>query len=327
MDRIPVLIDSSYGKSICRQLIERCDQDEEAKWLLDWRVVSAEEITPEILEPIEIMLAGWFRGEWVQHARNLKWIQFMGAGIEGSLTPELCASDIILTNASGVHETPISEHVIGVMLMFARGLHKCVLRQARHAWERTDLNISELRSATLGIVGLGAIGEGVARRAKALGMRVIATRRHPELGSENVDLMLPHDQLHALLAESDYIVLSVPLTPDTKCMIGESELRVMKPNSVLVNIARGDLIDQDALIRALQEGRIAGAGLDVTTPEPLPADSPLWDMPNVIVTPHVSGLSPLYGLRTAEIFLPNLHAYLRGDFGSMINLVDRKLGY
>jgi phosphoglycerate dehydrogenase-like enzyme len=139
--------------------------------------------------------------------------------------------------------------------------------------------------------------------------------------------MLPSDGLDTLLRESDFIAVCVPLTSETRGMLGKQQFAMMKPNAIIINIARGAVIDQDAMIRALQDRRIAGAGLDVTTPEPLPADSPLWDMPNVIISPHVSGLNPCYGERAAEIFLRNLHAYVNGDIQGMPTLVDRRLGY
>lgn len=156
---------------------------------------------------------------------------------------------------------------------------------------------------------------------------MIATRRNPQLKAESVDLLLPPAQLSDLLRESEYAVLCVPLTPETQGLIGERELRQMRRDAILVNIARGRVVDQSALTHALQEGWIAGAGLDVFDPEPLPADSPLWQMPNVIITPHVSGVTPHYGARAAQIFLHNLHAHLAGDTTAMRNVVDKQARY
>ncbi len=296
---------------------------------VEWMVVPPNDLRPEILEQADVMICGHFAREWFAHCRRLRWIQFLGAGIEGSLSPELLTSDIVLTNASGVHAIPIAEHVLGMMLMFARVLHRCVRQQMHAEWNRDGFReqVRELHGATVGVVGLGAIGSAVAERAKALGMRVIATRRSMQSPPEYVDVLLPPHRLHDLLRESEYVVLCVPLTPETRGMIGEAELRQMRRDAILINIARGQVVDQSALIRTLQEGWIAGAGLDVFDPEPLPPDSPLWTMPNVIITPHVSGVNPHYGTRVGDIFVRNLHAFLAGDTASMVNVVDKQAGY
>lgn len=324
-----VLFAYSPGWKIHDQFLARCQQDPLARERVEWTLLTPDELRPEVLSQAEIIVCGHFAREWLPHCHRLRWIQFLGAGIEGSLSPELLTSDIILTNASGVHAVPIAEHVFGILLMFARELHRCVRQQMRAEWNRDGFReqVRELHGATLGVVGLGAIGTAVAERGKAFGMRVIATRRNPQQKAKCVDLLLSSAQLPDLLRESEYVVLCVPLTPETRGLIGERELRLMRRDAVLVNIARGRVIDQSALIRALQEGWIAGAGLDVFDPEPLPADSPLWQMPNVIITPHVSGVTPHYGDRAAQIFLHNLHAYLAGDLAAMTNVVDKQAGY
>jgi phosphoglycerate dehydrogenase-like enzyme len=218
---------------------------------------------------------------------------------------------------------------MGMILMFDRGLHRWARQQMKREWNRNGFEneVGELYGATLGIIGLGDIGEALAYRAKCFGMRVLATRRHPEKSSDAVDTMLSSEQIDHLLGESDFIAVCAPLTAETRGMIGEKQFRMMKPDAIIINIARGAIIDQDALIRALQEGRIGGAGLDVTVPEPLPPDNPLWGMPNVIISPHIAGLNPHYGTRAADIFVRNLHAFLRGDIQSMPTLVDRSRGY
>ncbi len=324
-----ILFACSPGWRIHDQFLGRCQEDNLVRERVEWTILPPEEVKPEALSRAEVVVCGHFAREWLPHCTRLRWIQFLGAGIEGSLSPELLASDIILTNASGVHAVPIAEHVFGMMLMFARGLHRCVRQQMHAEWNRDGFReqVRELYRATLGVVGLGAIGAAVAERGKAVGMRVIAVRRNPQQYSPSVDLLLPPAQLPDLLRESEYVVLCVPLTPETRGLIGERELRQMRRDAILINIARGRVVDQSALVRALQEGWISGAGLDVTDPEPLPPDSPLWQMPNVILSPHVSGVTPHYGVRAGEIFLRNLHAYLAGDFGAMINVVDRQAGY
>lgn len=313
----------------CKQFREHCDKDEVSSSRLKWHQVSPDEVGPEDLQNAEIVACEKFKLNWVLHAEHLRWIQFIGAGVDASLSPELIHSDIILTNASGVHEIPISEHVLGMMLMFTRGLHRCVRQQVNHEWNARHFGrqVSELNGATCGIIGLGSIGESVAQKAKAFGMRVVATRRHPERSSQYVDVMLGTNKLNNLLKESDFVVVCAPLTSETQGMIGDKEFEKMKSNAILINIARGAIVQQNALIRALQNSEIRGAGLDVTEPEPLQKDSPLWDMPNVIISPHVSGLNSQYGIRAAEIFLKNLHTYLADNKSDMINVVDRELGY
>ena len=175
------------------------------------------------------------------------------------------------------------------------------------------------------LVGIGAIGERTAKVASGLEMRVLGVRRHPNVSAPGVEAMVGPDQLLSLLPQADFVVLTVPLTDETRHMIGETELRSMKPTAYLVNIGRGGTIDEEALIRALQEGRIAGAGLDVFETEPLPESSPLWDMDNVIVTSHYAGLTPLYNERALSIFLDNLRRYRAGE--PLHNVVDKELGY
>lgn len=327
--KIQALLTCSPDWKIHEQFLGRCEQDELARERVEWTVISPEAIRAETLAQVEVMVCGHFAREWLAHCRRLRWIQFLGAGIEGSLSPGLLASDIILTNASGVHAIPIAEHVFGMMLMFARGLHRCVHQQIHAEWNRDGFReqVRELHGATLGVVGLGAIGTAVAERGKAFGMRVLATRRHPQRRAEAVDVLLPPSRLPDLLRESEYVVLCVPLTRETRHLIGEAELRQMRRDAILINISRGAVVDQPALIRALQEGWIAGAGLDVLDPEPLPAESPLWRLPNVVISPHISGVTPHYGTRAAEIFLRNLHAFLADDPASMVNVVDKQEGY
>jgi phosphoglycerate dehydrogenase-like enzyme len=256
---------------------------------------------------------------------GLKWVQVLSAGVDHLMAEDILKSPAIMTNIKGMSATPIAEFVFGVALMLVKQLPLCLqLKQAKQ-WQK--FRTSTLLSKTMGIIGLGSIGREVARLAKAFGMKVIAIRRVTEqtTHAENVDIMLPGDQLHRLLAESDFVVLSVPLTPETIGLIGEKELRTMQPTAYLVNIARGDVVDEEALSRALEEGWIAGAGLDVFATEPLPTDSRLWVLPNVILSPHVSGdIECEYELAT-ELFAENLKRYLNGD--RLFNVVDKKRGY
>jgi len=272
----------------------------------------------------EVIFAGHFWEELWKAAPRLRWVQSWGAGIERFLTPEFIASPIILTNAQGCYALPIADHVMGFVLHFSRGLNLAARSQIGHRWG-VDREPDELGGRTMGIIGLGGIGSEVARRAKAFGMRVIAVRRRPERSSQFADEVRGPDGLDWLLGESDYVALCAALTPETQHLIGEEQLRKMKPTAHLINIGRGGLVDEAALTAALQEGRIAGAGLDVFETEPLPSDSPLWDMPNVLITPHDAGSSPKSHDRLMALFCENLRRYLAGE--ELLNVVDKGQGY
>lgn len=258
-------------------------------------------------------------------APRLKWIQVMSAGVDFFLDAEMLASPVILTNVSGIHATPIAEFVLGRMLMFAKQASWSFQLQREKRWERFTPSV--LRSQTVGIVGLGNIGREVARLSHSFGMRVLATRRSVKrVGrARYVDIMLPPDQLRRLLAESDFVVLTLAFTTETNQLIGAKELRMMKPTAYLINIARGGLVDEVALIRALEENWIAGAALDVFTTEPLPTDNRLWELPNTILSPHSSGGMEDYNRRATELFTENLRRYLSGQ--KLRNVVDKKRGY
>ncbi|MGE5560502.1 MAG: D-2-hydroxyacid dehydrogenase [Chloroflexota bacterium] len=261
--------------------------------------------------------------EVLRSATRLRWMHCFFAGVENILVPELVDSDIVLTNAAGVHAPPIAEHVIGMIIALARSFPALYRQQREHVWYR-NLPVDEIAERTVGIVGLGGIGRLVAKKAKGLDMRVIGTKRHPQ-PVPFVDEVLPDDRLEDLLAQSDYVVVAVPSTPDTVGLIGRSQINKMKPSAHLINVARGNVIDQEALITALQDGRIAGAGLDVFEPEPLPADSPLWSLPNVILTPHCSARSPYINQRTVAMFAENLRRFAAGE--ELLNVVDKQRGY
>jgi phosphoglycerate dehydrogenase-like enzyme len=307
----------------------RADDDDMSRLssLSDALVVARSESREQAMELVrdaEIVFAGHFSDELWKNAPRLKWVQSGGAGIERFMTPDFIASPIVLTNAAGVYAIPIADHVVAFVLHFSRCFNRLVRNQIEHRWDE-DREPDELMGKTLGIVGLGGIGSEVARRAKAFGMYVIATRRRPEMPSGFADEVRGSDELGWLLAESDYVALCSALTQNTRKLIGEEELRKMRPTSYLMNIGRGGLIDEPALIAALQESRIAGAGLDVFAEEPLPTDSPLWDMPNVLVTPHSSGSSPKSHQRLMDLFCANVRRYLAGE--ELVNVVDKGEGY
>ncbi len=263
-------------------------------------------------------------------ASRLRWIQITAAGVGSQLFPALVQSDVLLTNGRGLHATAMAEHTLGVLLAFARKLHLARDAQNRSRWTQHELwtedpAFGQLEGATLGLVGLGSVGSGIASRARALGLEVIAVRRRPSADPAPADQQWGVERLPDLVARADFLVLAAPLTAETRGLMDRATIARMKRSAVLVNLGRGSLVDEAALIDALREGRIAGAALDVFRDEPLPASSPLWSMPQVIVTPHVSGLGPRYWERAVDLFAHNLRAYLAGE--PLANLVDKRAGY
>jgi phosphoglycerate dehydrogenase-like enzyme len=278
-------------------------------------------------------VAGHWSDEVLAAGRKLRWVHFMWAGVDGVLSPALAQSDLTVTNSAGVFAIPMAEHAMALMLAFARGVHVCARRRPERApaghddqWRHSIASrLGELCGATLGVVGYGKVGSATAQRAKAFGMRVLAVRRRPEEPAELADEVLAPDHLGELLGRSDYVLISCPLTPHTRGLIGQREFASMKPGAVIVNVARGAIVDEPALIEALRAGRIRGAALDATCEEPLPPDSPLWQMENVIVTPHVAGASPQTPRRQMECVRENLRRYAAGE--PLLNVVDKRAGY
>lgn len=271
----------------------------------------------------EIMMGWRIPQEAIQQAPGLKWIHASAAGVDGLLYPEILQREIIVTTSSGIHQSLV-EHVFAFMLALERKVHVAMRHQMQRRWDRSDTVGGELRGKTLGILGLGTIGQEIARKAAAFDMRVIGTRytRAPIPGVEKV---FPPDGLPEVLRESDVIAVVLPLTAQTRGLIGEREFRMMKPTALFINVGRGPLVQEPALVRALRDGWIAAAGLDVFEHEPLPGDSPLYDLSNVIITPQVSGASPHYMDRAVALFCENLRRYLRGE--RLVNVVDKERGY
>lgn len=296
-------------------------------------VTDQEQLSAQLPET-EILCSFSVPANWRELTPNLRWLQYPGAGVDGLRSSGLldAQSEVVVTSAAGIHATTISEYVFGSMLMFNWNWPQMVRLQDGHVWARSagwyNLGGRELAGQTLGVVGLGSIGRRIAQVGRAFGMRVLGMRRSftgEDASDPDVDQSYPPSALRELLGQSDYVVLSVPLTPETEHMIGEAELRSMKSNAYLVNIARGRVIDEQALIRALREGWIAGAGLDVAEVEPLPANSPLYTMPNVILTPHIAGVSVHYESRLAHLFAENLRRYRAGE--PLLNRFDPARGY
>lgn len=285
---------------------------------------------PAELADAEVLFAVRFSPQDLQAARRLKWLHLASAGATHVLFPEMIDSDVVITNSRGLHGIPIAEHILGVMIILARQLHVAYRHQLEGKWPRREMfdlypTFSELYGHTAGIIGLGGIGLAVAERVKAMGMRVIATKRRVEAVPPCVDEVLAPEGLARLLQESDFVIVAAPLTPQTTGLIGEQELRLMKPTAHIINVGRGPIIQESVLVRALKEGWIAGAALDVTDPEPPQPDSELFGLPNVILTPHYSGLRSEYWKHATEVFRPNLARFLRGE--ALDNVVDKHGGY
>ena len=305
--------------------------DAELRDQIELRFANREQILARIADA-PIFVGGGISSEALAAANNLRWLAFWSAGLDGKITPEMTNRHLLITNASGVHGPNIAEHVLAFMLMFTREMPFHLRQQIQSKWEREGnaqrVMAGELSGQTLGIVGLGRIGEALTQRAKAFEMRVVATKRDPTARYEAAvkpDAIYASEELPRLLAESDHVCICLPLTPETHHLFNAETIALMKPTACLYNIGRGKIVDEAALISALQNGKIAGAGLDVFETEPLPADSPLWQMENVLITPHVSGGTPHYFSRFAAIFAANLKRYLNRE--PLQNLYDPQKGY
>lgn len=254
---------------------------------------------------------------------TVRWFHSASAGVDQALGDALRAHPAVLTNGRGVFDAPVAETVLAYILMAVKRMPEFLRQQQARQWHR--LALREVAGLTVGLVGMGHIGSEIAQRCHALGMRVIATRRNPDRGDPHVERMLPSEQLGELLATSDFVVLAVPLTAETEGLIGAEQLRRMRSDAWLINIARGSVVQTDALLTALREGWIAGAALDVFDPEPLPEESPLWGLENVILTPHNTWSTPHFHAREAALFIENLRRFLRDE--PLRNVVDKEQGY
>ena len=255
-------------------------------------------------------------------AVKLKWLQTPIAGLENYMFPQLIESSVVVSNMAKIYNDMIADHAMTYILMFARGFHVYVRRQMAGEWSK-GAPLRHLADCTLGIIGLGGIGTDLAQRGKAHGMRVIATEARPGDKPDFVDELWPAARLNDLMAQSDFVVSCVPQTPATVGLIGVTEIGLMKPSAYLINISRGVVVVLDALVEALQAGRIAGAGLDVYEIEPLPAGHPLWAMENVILTPHVAAVNPHVAQRRIDTLTGNLRRYLAGE--PLRNVVDKRM--
>lgn len=278
-----------------------------------------------------------------EDAPRLRWVQFHSAGVDHALDhPLLGVRELLVTTTSGIHASTMAEYVFAMFLAFGHRLPHLMRLQAKAEWpeQKNALIPMELREATLGVVGYGSVGREVARLGVAFGMKVLATKRdvrHPadhgsyvegnmgDPSGELPDRLYPPQALRSMLRECDFVAVTLPLTWHTRRLIDAEVLAAMKPTAIIVNVSRGEVIDEAALVEALREGRIGGAGLDVFSEEPLPSDSPLWTLPNVIMSPHLSGMSAHYNARAVRLFSENLRRYLEGE--PLLNQVSREFGY
>lgn len=293
------------------------------------RIVKAftpEEVAQEITDA-EVFY-GFPTSDLLREAKALRWIQAPSAGVNFlQHLPELVESDIVLTNTRGAHGPSIGEHTFALLFALTRHIPQAAQAQREHRWAWSDLYHTghEIWGRTMGIVGYGAIGRAVAQRARGFDMEVLAVDPHPEAGAPFVDEAWGMDRLPELLAQSDVVVVAAPLTKESYHLIDADALARMKSTAYLIVVSRGGIVEENALVAALQEGRLAGAGLDVTEVEPLAADSPLWNAPNLVITPHIAGDSSEKERRCIEVLCENLQRYSRGE--TLRNLVDKQRGY
>jgi phosphoglycerate dehydrogenase-like enzyme len=287
-------------------------------------ITTHSKITDDMVSKAEIIF-GWPRPDELKKAKNLKWLQLPSAGVDGYTDTSLYINkDILVTSSSGVYGRAIAEHVFAMILSYNRNLQEYALLKQEKTWNSIH-KTRDFYGSTVGIIGFGDIGNEVALRAKALGARVLVLKRKQSKKPDYVDEIYLTEEIDELLRQSDYIVLTLPATEKTKGIISKDRINIMKSDAYLVNIGRGELIDQEALIEALRDNRIGGAGLDVMTPEPLPTDNPLWELTNVIISQHSSGLSVGNDNRRINLFIDNLKRYLNNQM--LVNIVNFTEGY
>jgi phosphoglycerate dehydrogenase-like enzyme len=278
----------------------------------------------------DVCIAWSIRPEQFAHAKRLRWVHSPAAAVHQLMFPEMVASDVIVTNAREVHGPVVAEHAIAVVLALAKRLPSAMLYQRARTWGQQamwteDPTICEVNGAKVVLIGLGSIGREFAKRARALGMRVIAVREHPERGAETADEVVGTEQLHRVLPDADFVVLAAPLTSATRNIVDQERLGQMKDSAYLVNVSRGPLIDDEALVNALESDEIAGAALDVFAEEPLPPASRYWDLPNVLITPHTAAITPKLWERHYRQISLNLRRFLAEE--PLEGIVGKEKGY
>lgn len=262
--------------------------------------------------------------------RRLKWIHCLAAGVNQLMRDDIRRSDVLITNSRHVHAVTMAEHSLGLILALARRVPSAVRYQQQKHWAQQEIwdevpHPMEINGRTLVIIGYGAIGQTLARRARACGMRIVGVKRDPSRGGEHADDVVGAGQLQAVLGEADFVVLAAPLTPETQGFVGSQQFAAMKRSAYFINIGRGALVDADALVSALRQKTIAGAAIDVVAVEPLAPDNPLWEAPNLLITPHLSAVSERLWQRHAALLFDNLDRYFAGR--ELLNVVDKQRGY
>jgi phosphoglycerate dehydrogenase-like enzyme len=316
-------------KIVITHILEQNLIDQIIEIIPDWTIIIGKdrEIWQEHIHDAEI-IAGWKKGiekDCLAPHSKLKWLQTWSAGVDSLPLETLESRNITVTSANGVHAYPISETIYALMLSLTRNIHTYVKNQQDRKWHHSDMKL-EMHEKTVGIIGVGTIGKEAAKIAKAFGMKVLGVR-HSGKQQEFVDEMFTTNQLDAVLPNCDYVVVTLPLTKETNRLFSAKQFDLMKSSAFFINIGRGEIVVERDLISALQRGQIAGAGLDVFEQEPLTVESPLWEMENVIITPHTSGSTEHYNQRVIEnILIPNLINYISGNQPS-VNLVNYSKGY
>jgi phosphoglycerate dehydrogenase-like enzyme len=285
---------------------------------------------PEELPDTDIFIGYSLRAEQIKDAKRLKWVHSTASGVAQLMYPELRDSGIVVTNPRGIFSVPMAEHTMGMMLALARNFPDSVRHQDKQHWGQQEIwnrrqRLTELSGQLLLIVGFGSIGQELAKRAKAFGIRVWGVTRSGVGDGLLADKIVASSQLGEVLPEADFVVIAVPETVATKHLIGQDEIARMKPGARLINVSRGSLLDEAALIQALEDGKLGGAALDVTSKEPLPVESPLWKAPNLLITPHTSAVSDRLWPRQTDLLLQLLTQWFSGQ--ELFNRVDLERGY
>ena len=285
---------------------------------------------PQEIPDTDVFIGWSLRPEQFVAAKKLRWIHSPAAAVHQLMFPELIQSSVLLTNSTGIHGPVVAEHAIAVLLAMAKRLPQAMQHQARREWSQDQLwhgrpRPREVADATVVVVGMGGIGREFTARAKALGMKVLAVRENPTKGNSGADAVYGPKEIDHVLPQADYILLCTPVTPATTGIVNAARLEKMKPDAYLINVARGPLIDEPALIQALKDRRIAGAALDVFNEEPLPPESPFWSLDNVLITPHTAAVTDRLWERHYRLIAENLKRFLGGE--PLLNEVDKKRGY
>lgn len=304
-------------------IVNQLPEDLKSSVTLRW-FKTKEEALPYLPDTEVIVTTAKFDQELLKLAPKLRWIQSVSAGVDAIPHKELAARGIALTNGRGIHQIQMSEFALALMLQWARRFPDFYRNQASRTWN-TKVWISELHGCTLGILGAGSIGQAIAAKAKAFDMKVVGYNRSGQAAPGFDCTYTGREGLEEVLRASDYVVLLLPHTADTHHLLAEPEFRLMKKDAFFINLARGSIVNEVDLVKALTDGVIAGAALDVFETEPLPSTSPLWELDNVILTPHVAGMSPQYMLRASSIFYENIRRFQSGQ--PLLNAVDLTAGY